>query len=364
MNSCGKTFKFTVFGESHADSIGVTVDGLPSGTEIDRDYIQKILNLRAPGNHKTATKRKEPDEVEFISGVTNGKTVGGSVCAIIKNTNTKSSDYSNLCHTPRPSHADYPAMIKYGENFDIRGGGQFSGRLTAPICIAGGIALKLLEEKGIKIGCHISSIGRINDDSFNSTEEEKSLIDKLNCMSFPLINDSVSQDMNDYIIDASEKGDSVGGVIECKITGLPTGLGLPMFSGIENAISSVVFGIPAVKGIEFGAGFEGSKLYGSEFNDEYYYDDSGVIRTRTNNSGGICGGMSTGMPVIFKTAVKPTPSISLVQNTVDLKEKKNTVIEIHGRHDPCIVPRACPVIRCAAATAILDLFMSDSSFSL
>lgn len=357
MNTIGKNIKITVFGQSHAKSIGVTIDGLKAGTPVDEAYVQNILDLRAPGKSDVATKRKEPDKVEFLSGVVDGKSCGTSITAVINNSDTRSKDYSKLMNKPRPSHADYPAMVRYGESFDIRGGGQFSGRLTAPICIAGGIVLKLLEEKGIKIACHINSVGNVADTRFDSLEDENKIMDKLNGMPFAVIDEQKGEEMHSLIKYAASKGDSVGGTVECKITGLPVGLGEPMFSGIENAISKIVFGIPAVKGIEFGAGFEGSALLGSQYNDEYYYTQSGCVRTKTNNAGGICGGMATGMPVIFRVALKPTPSISISQKTVNLKTKENTELEITGRHDPCIVPRANVVIRAAAALAIYDLLL-------
>lgn len=361
MNTFGNSIKITVFGESHAHSIGVTIDGLPAGTVIDSDYVQSVLDLRAPGKSDTSTKRKEPDKVEFISGVVDGKTVGNSVCAVIYNTDIRSKDYSDLIGKPRPSHADFPAIVKYGDNYDIRGGGQFSGRLTAPLCIAGAVALNILEKHGVKIACHISSVGYISDSSFDVLENEDELMGKLNAMPFAVIDDACGEKMHELIKEVASAGDSVGGTIECKITGLPAGLGGPMFDGIENAVSRAVFAVPAIKGIEFGAGFEGTDLYGSQYNDAYYYDENGNVRTKTNNAGGICGGMATGMPVIFKVAVKPTPSISLSQDTVNLNKKQNDKIQIKGRHDPCIVPRANVVIRAVTALAILDLMMTEGN---
>lgn len=355
MNTFGEKVKLTVFGQSHAECIGATIDGLPSGTPIDEEYVAKIMALRAPGNSPLATKRKEPDKVEFVSGVVDGKSVGSSVCAVIRNTDTHSKDYSNLINRPRPSHADYPAMVRYGESYDIRGGGQFSGRLTAPICIAGGIVLPLLEKQGIKISAHVLSVGTVKDTAFSPTEDENELMERLCSEAFPVIDHDAKEKMTSIIKEASENLDSVGGVIECKITGLPAGVGEPMFDGIENAISKMMFGIPAVKGIEFGAGFAGSGLYGSEYNDSYYFDENGNVRTRTNNAGGICGGMATGMPVVFRIAIKPTPSIARAQETVDLATKENITLEISGRHDPCIAVRASVVVRAAAAFALYDL---------
>lgn len=361
MNNIGNNIKITVFGQSHAEAIGVTIDGLPAGTEIDTLYVQNILDLRAPGKSDITTKRKEPDKVEFVSGVVEGKSCGSSVCAIIHNKDQHSKDYSDLIGKPRPSHADMPAMVKYGDSYDIRGGGQFSGRMTAPICIAGAIALKILEKHGIRIACHINSIGNVKDTPFNPLSDESDLMEKLSSEAFAVINEEKAKEMHDIILASSNNLDSIGGTIECKITGLPIGLGEPMFNGIENAISKIIFGIPAIKGIEFGAGFDGTTLYGSEYNDVYYYDEAGKIRTRTNNSGGICGGMATGMPIVFRVAIKPTPSISRIQDTVNLVTKKNDTIQIKGRHDPCIVPRANVVVRAAAALAILDLFVSENT---
>ena len=355
MNTFGENIKLCIFGQSHAPCIGVTIDGLCAGTPIDEEYVAKIMALRAPGSSPLATKRKEPDKVEFLSGVVDGKSVGTSVCAIIRNSDSHSSDYSSIFKKPRPSHADYPAYVRYGDDFDLRGGGQFSGRLTAPICIAGAIALPLLSQKGIEISCHILSIKDVCDKPFSPTDDEKELCDRLNGVSFPVIDGDAEEKMIKTIVCASEELDSVGGVIECKITGLPAGVGEPMFGGIENVISRMMFGIPAVKGIEFGAGFAGTSLFGSQFNDNYYYDEKGNVRTKTNNAGGICGGMATGMPVIFRVAIKPTPSIAKIQETVDLEKGENCTIEIKGRHDPCIVSRASVVVRAAAAFAIYDI---------
>lgn len=355
MNTFGDNIKLTVFGQSHASAVGVVIDGFPAGTPIDEEYVAHIMSLRAPGSSKLATKRKEPDKVEFVSGVVGGKTVGTSICAMIHNSDTHSSDYSNLLNKPRPSHADYPAMIRYGDCYDLRGGGQFSGRLTAPICIAGSITLPLLEANGIRVSSHVLSVGEISDRHFSATDDETELVKKLENMQFPVIDETAKEKMSALIESTSKRLDSVGGVIECKITGLPAGLGEPMFGGIENVISKIIFGIPAVKGIEFGAGFSGSAMCGSEYNDSYYYDSKNKIRTETNNAGGICGGMTTGMPVIFRAAIKPTPSIAQKQKTVDLSSKANTEIEIHGRHDPCIAVRACVVVRAAAAFAVADL---------
>lgn len=354
MNTFGNKVKVTVFGESHASAIGVTVDGLPAGTPVNEAYIQSLLDLRAPGKSDTATRRKEPDKAEFLSGVKDGYTCGGSVAAIIRNTDTRSGDYASLEGKPRPSHADYPAMVKYGNAIDRRGGGQFSGRLTAPLVIAGGIVLPLLEQKGIRIAAHIASVGNVSDTAFDTLDDQPELMQKLNAMPFAVIDENAGESMRSCIRAAAAEGDSVGGTIECKVTGLPVGTGSPMFDGIENTISRAVFAVPAVKGIEFGVGFDGVTLRGSAYNDAYYYDKNGNVRTRTNHAGGICGGMATGMPVIFRVCVKPTPSISREQDTVDMNAHENSKIIIHGRHDPCIVPRAVSVIRAVTALALYE----------
>lgn len=355
MNTFGKRISVTVFGESHAECIGVTVDGLPAGTPVDTDYIQHFLSLRAPGQSDTATPRREADTFELLSGVRNGKTVGGSLCAIIRNTNTRSGDYDELSGKPRPSHADYPAMVKFGDAIDRRGGGQFSGRLTAPLCLVGGILLPLLEQKGIHMAAHIARIGHVCDTPFDPLAEETERMQHLNESSFAVIDPESEERMKRCIREAASVGDSVGGHIEAKITGLPVGTGGGMFDGVENVLSKALFAVPAVKGIEFGSGFEGCTLNGSQYNDAYYYDETGTVRTRTNHAGGICGGMATGMPVLFRVAVKPTPSISLEQETVDLTNHQNTTIAIKGRHDPCILPRAVPVIRAVSALAVYEL---------
>ena len=354
MNTFGNKLKVTVFGESHANAIGVTVDGLPAGTPVNEAYIQSLLDLRAPGKSDTATRRKEPDKAEFLSGVKDGYTCGGSVAAIIRNTDTRSGDYASLEGKPRPSHADYPAMVKYGNAIDRRGGGQFSGRLTAPLVIAGGIVLPLLEQKGIRIAAHIASVGNVSDTAFDTLDDQPELMQKLNAMPFAVIDENAGESMRSCIRAAAAEGDSVGGTIECKVTGLPVGTGSPMFDGIENTISRAVFAVPAVKGIEFGVGFDGVTLRGSAYNDAYYYDKNGNVRTRTNHAGGICGGLATGMPVIFRVCVKPTPSISREQDTVDMNAHENSKIIIHGRHDPCIVPRAVSVIRAVTALALYE----------
>lgn len=357
MNTFGNKIKITVFGQSHAEAVGVTIDGLPSGFSIDTDKVQSFLDRRAPGKNAYSTNRKEADKVEYLSGLVDGKTIGAPLTAVIFNKDQHSKDYSELRAKMRPSHADYPANVKFGDAYDVRGGGQFSGRLTAPICIAGAILMQMLEEKGIFVGAHISSIGNIEDASFDNTSFDVALLQSASQKDFPVLDDNKGEEMKAKILEAKNNLDSVGGCIECMAVGVPTGIGEPMFDGLENVIARSVFAIPAVKGIEFGLGFGSSLLFGSGNNDEYYFDENKNIKTRTNNAGGICGGMATGMPISFRVAMKPTPSIAKPQNTVNLETGKNDVLEIVGRHDPCIVQRAVPCIEAAMALAIAQFVL-------
>lgn len=330
-NSFGTAFRITIFGQSHAPAIGVVMEGLPSGFKIDTERLAAFMSRRAPGNGAFSTPRSEKDLPEFISGLQNGITCGAPVTAIIHNTDQRSTDYDALKYIPRPGHADYTAMVKYGlEGRDGRGGGQFSGRLTAPLCIAGGICMQLLESAGVSVAARIVEIGG------------ETLPDK----------------MRAALEQAREAGDSLGGVIECVCANVPAGIGEPMFSGMENRISQAVFAVPAVKGIEFGAGFTASGLRGSENNDGFCIEN-GKIRTRGNNHGGILGGISSGMPIVFRAAIKPTPSIAGEQMSIDMKTMKSTTLSIGGRHDVCIVPRAVPCIEAAAAIAIYDAMRED-----
>ncbi len=354
MSTFGKNIKVSVFGESHGEAIGAVIDGVPAGFEIDMDKVLVQMARRAPGKDKTATPRLEKDFPRVMSGILNGVTTGAPIACVIENTNTKSADYSNLLENPRPGHSDYTAFVKYGGNNDIRGGGHFSGRLTAPIVFAGAVLRQILEKKGIKIAAHISSIGNVYDSRFDGAEISDELIDTLNNSAFSLVDGSVEEKMRETVESARKDGDSVGGTIECAVVGMPIGVGGPLFSGIEGEISKAVFGIPAVKGIEFGAGFDSAHRRGSENNDAFEYKEGKVV-TKTNNCGGILGGISNGMPIIFRAAIKPTPSISKQQETVNLKTKENTTLSVKGRHDPCIVPRAVPVIEAAAAIAIFDM---------
>ena len=354
MSSWGNSVKISVFGESHGPAIGAVIDGLPAGEKIDMDELYLQMARRAPGKDKAATPRLEKDIPEILSGILDNTTTGAPLCAVIRNTNTRSGDYGNILSQPRPAHADYTGKIRYSGFNDIRGGGHFSGRLTAPIVFAGAVCRQILSRRGIEIAAHIASVGNISDSRFDGTEIPAELMQRLSHQVFGLIDQSREADMRALIEECRLRGDSIGGTIECAVTGVPAGAGSPMFGGVENVISSVIFGIPAVKGIEFGSGFEGSKLRGSENNDEFYYDGD-TVKTRTNNHGGILGGISSGMPIIFRAAIKPTPSVSLTQKTVDLETHTDSELTIKGRHDPCIAVRAVPVIESAAALALINL---------
>lgn len=357
MYQTGDKFKVTVFGQSHSAEIGATIEGLPAGFCPDMEKVYAFMERRAPGRDRFSTQRKEADLPEIVSGLVDGVTCGSPLTAVIKNKDQKSTDYENLKLVPRPGHADYTAYMKYEGNNDIRGGGQFSGRMTAPLCFAGALALQILEEKCIHIGCHIEAIHNVKDERFSPTDVNKETLDSVKEKDFPVINDFVRIKMEAEIDRARESGDSVGGVIECAVVGLPVGIGGPLFGGIEGEMSRNIFAVPAIKGIEFGAGFSSGGMYGSENNDEFYFDGD-IVKTRTNNAGGILGGISSGMPLVFRVAVKPTPSISKEQNSVNLKTKEREKLIIKGRHDPCIVKRAVPVIEAVAAITILNMLES------
>ena len=352
----GEKIKLSIFGQSHGAAIGMTLDAIPAGLPVDTERLQQFLNRRAPGSNEYSTPRKEEDAPEFLSGIVNGYTCGAPIAAIIRNKNTRSADYDNLKDCPRPGHADYTAQIKYGGYQDAAGGGHFSGRLTAPMCIAGGLCKQWLEAKGIRIAARIKSIGTVTDESeqLDWVNPDLSLIHD----DFPVINPEVGNRMREVIANAKAEGDSVGGIIECIITGIPAGIGEPMFGGMESKIAQIVYGIPAVKGLEFGSGFTGTQLRGSENNDNFVISNN-QISTETNNAGGILGGITTGMPLIFSVAIKPTPSISQQQKSISLSENTEKILEIKGRHDPCIVPRAVPVVEAAASLAIYDAYLAN-----
>lgn len=350
----GKQIEISIFGESHGEAIGVVINGLPGGEEVDKSEIYVQLKRRAPGQDKTSTPRKESDTFTFLSGVLNGKTTGAPVCAIIKNQNTISRDYSNLEHCPRPSHSDYAAYVRYGGNNDIRGGGHFSGRLTAPLTIAGSICRQILARRGVVIGGHVSSIGGISDLPFDPVEVDAATLRDRSGEFFAVNEPQRREEMRALIEEARMSLDSVGGAVEIAAVGLPAGLGSPMFGGVENVLAGVIYGVPAVKAVSFGIGEEFAGLKGSEANDQMYTDGE-TVKTLTNNCGGICGGITNGMPLILRAALKPTPSISRPQKTVNLETMTDTVLEIHGRHDPCIVPRALPAVEAAVAVGLTNL---------
>ena len=350
----GNNLKVSIFGESHSKAIGAVIDGLPAGEQIDLEKVQAFLERRAPGRNRFSTPRREGDVPEIVSGLINGKTVGSALCAVIANSDTRSSDYNNVLTVPRPSHADYPSFVRSG--VIQPGGGQYSGRLTAPLCFAGAVCAQLLERHGITIAAHISAIENVNDDLFDPTAVTVQELETVKSKPFPVLNDASAVQMQDAIDRAASERDSVGGIIECCVLGMNAGIGEAMFDGIENRIASAVFGIPSVKGLEFGAGFDISRMRGSVANDSYYVDGA-TVKTHTNNNGGILGGMSTGMPIIFRVAIKPTPSIGIEQKSVDLTTMSNTTLTVKGRHDPCIVPRAVPCVEAAAAIAVLDTLL-------
>ncbi|MGO5051242.1 chorismate synthase [Lachnospiraceae bacterium LCP25S3_G4] len=352
----GHNIKISVFGQSHSKGIGVSIDGLPYGRKIDMKALSAFMERRAPGRDEYTTKRREPDSITFLSGLVDRVTCGAPLAAMISNQDTRSLDYKELSHIPRPSHADYTAQMKYGGAQDVAGGGHFSGRLTAPLCIAGGICRQFLKEEGVEVLAHIQSIGDIMEPSFEQLSLTAKMRRQIEEGEFPTLLKESRESMKKRITDAGMALDSVGGIIECMITGLPVGVGEPMFDGIENRIAGAIFAIPAIKGIEFGNGFMAAKMSGSQNNDSFYMEGDN-IRTRTNRHGGILGGISSGMPIIFRVACKPTPSIGIEQKSVALDRKKDTNLSIKGRHDPCIVPRAVPCVEAIASLVIYDLLL-------
>ena len=347
-SSYGENLHLTIFGQSHSPAIGMTLEGIPAGEQIDFEALQRFLERRAPGRNAYSTARKEADAPEFLSGLRGDTTCGVPLTAIIRNGDTRSKDYAPFSAVPRPGHADYTANVKYFGFQDYAGGGHFSGRLTAPLCIAGGVCLQILQRRGIEVISRIKAIGDVEDPSpLSASTAEKA---------FPTVDEAAGEAMQAAIAQAKAQGDSLGGVIECAVLGLPAGLGDPMFGGMENRIAGIVFGIPAVKGVEFGAGFAAAKLRGSQNNDSYTVQD-GRVETRSNHCGGILGGITNGMPLVFRAAIKPTPSIAMEQDSVNLETLTEEKLRVGGRHDPCIVPRAVPVIEAAAAIAVYDALL-------
>ena len=354
----GKNLKITIYGGSHDERIGVIAEGMPKGFAIDAEALLGFMKRRAPGQNAHSTARREADEPVFLSGVSDGTLNGDTLHAVIYNTNQRSQDYSDLAFIPRPSHADFAARMKYGESVDLRGGGHFSGRLTAPMCIVGGICKQYLASRGIFVGAHVYCVGNEYDTPYDMVNLEAETLLRSETSNFPTIDEHAGERMRNIIEEARAEGDSVGGIVECAAIGLPAGLGEHMFDGVEGRISSIVFGIPAVKGIEFGNGFECAHIRGSENNDPFRTDGQRIF-TSTNNAGGILGGMTSGMPLVFRAAMKPTPSIFKEQDSVDMISMTNRRFSIKGRHDPCVVIRAVPVFEAAMAIAIVDMLSEN-----
>ena len=351
-SSFGKHCRVTIFGGSHEDRIGVTLEGFPQGFAPDFEKLQRFMDRRAPGNSPLATSRKEPDLVELEST--------SPLTLFIRNTNTRSSDYAQLKQVPRPGHADFTAHIKYGDSVNMAGGGPFSGRMTAPLCIAGGLAMQVLTQHGILVGAHISSIADKQDAYFDPTSIPEALLKSLATSEFPVISKAAGEEMQRLILDAKIRGDSVGGIVEACAIGVPAGLGGAMFDGVESVLSPILFGIPGVKGVEFGTGFAASMLKGSENNDPFIVEND-KIRTVTNHHGGVLGGITSGMPLVLRVAFKPTPSIAMDQQSVNLTTLEPEILQVAGRHDPCIVLRAVPVVEAAIAIGLLDLLMERTN---
>ena len=350
----GNKIKVSIFGESHGNAIGINIDGLPSGLQLNLEDIAYEMRRRAPGKSPLSTARSEEDIPEILSGYFNGKTTGTPLCAIIRNTNTRSKDYSLLKEVMRPGHADYSGNIRYNGFNDYRGGGHFSGRITAPLVFAGAVCKQILKEKGIIVAAHVKSIKNVKDKSFLDSTLDLNYLNSLKSFELPLIDKSIEENMRKEILEAKEDMDSVGGTIECGVFGISAGVGNPFFDSVESTLAHLLFSVPAVKGVEFGRGFELTSMRGSEANDEIYYED-GEVKTKTNNNGGILGGITNGMPIIFTTAIKPTSSIGKAQNTINISSKENTILKVEGRHDPCIVQRAIPVIEAVTAIAMVEL---------
>lgn len=360
----GKNYCISIFGESHGNALGINIDGIPAGTELNLDFISEEMKRRAPGKSELTTSRTEKDEFEILSGFVNGRTTGTPLAMIIRNTNQKSKDYGEIAKKPRPGHADWAGLSRYNGFNDIRGGGHFSGRITAPLVFAGAVAKQILKEKGILIAAHVKSIKDIQDRDFEEKDITQENIDRLRNMILPVLNENIVPDMEKTILKAKEEKNSVGGIVEIMITGIKAGIGDPFFESMESELSRMIFSIPAIKGIEFGAGFDIAKMMGYEANDEMYYDEKGDVRTYTNNNGGITGGITNGMPINFKVAVKPPASIGKKQRTVNIETKKNDFLEIIGRHDPCIVPRIVVVLEAVAAIVVMDRIMETEKKNL
>ena len=364
----GNVLRLSIFGQSHSPAVGCVVEGLPSGLHVDLEALTAFVARRAPGNDPWGTPRKEPDIPRIVSGLNpDGRTCGAPLAAVIENTNTRSRDYNNLLAVPRPGHADFTAWAKWHGEQDVPGGGHFSGRLTGPLCVAGGIALQWLASRGVGVRAHVAELAGIPDEPFSALDNSPASLDLLarqmaalgDGRRMPTVDEAAGARMVEAVMDARSRKDTLGGVVECVATGLPAGAGSPMFDGVENVMARPLFGIPAVKGVEFGEGFGAAALRGSQNNDPFTVAQGGAVRTTTNHAGGILGGITSGMPLVFRIAVKPTASISQPQQSVDLAEHHVTELEVHGRHDPCIVPRAVPCIESAAAIAVYDALLAS-----
>lgn len=349
----GQHLRLSLFGQSHGEAIGITMDGFPAGMTIDMARVNAEMQRRAPGQSGLTTPRREADVPELLSGVLDGRTTGQPICAIIRNTNTRSADYGQGVDLLRPGHADYTGHVRYFGFEDWRGGGHFSGRLTAPIVFAGALCSQWLEQQGVRIVSHIQQLGSVKDASLMDTPVKDA--QALKTMHVPCLRPEISRAMEAEALRAAQEQDSIGGVIECMISGLPAGLGAPFFDSVESVLSHLLFGIPAVKGVEFGEGFGFAMLRGSQANDSFRMVDDRIV-TASNHSGGVQGGITNGMPVIFRCAVRATPSIGQTQDTVSLQKGQNAEIRIRGRHDPCILPRAVPVVEAMAAIGMMELW--------
>lgn len=358
----GNALKVSIFGESHGGGIGVVLDGFPSGVTFNEGFVLSEMARRAPGKNKQSTARKEADLPKILSGIYQESSTGTPISAVIENTDTRSNDYKNFSEQPRPGHADYTGDVRYHGYNDPRGGGHFSGRLTAPLVFAGAMCKLFLDSKGITVGSHIQSIAQIQDTPFDDVSIEKVQLDALREQPYPIINPRAQDAMLSAIEDARLEQDSVGGVIECAAIGLPAGLGSPMFDSVEGRLASLLYGIPAVKGVEFGTGFGFAAMRGSHAND-HFYQENGVVKTETNHNGGILGGITSGMPLIFRVAIKPTPSIAQPQETLVRATGETAPLIIEGRHDPCIVTRAAPVVEAACAIALTDLYLEAYGYA-
>lgn len=360
-SSIGKTVRVSIFGESHGEAIGCVLEGLPAGEALGMDEILTQMARRAPGRDKTATARRESDTPHILSGVLEGRTTGAPLAMMIENTNQRSGDYGNVRLCPRPGHADYTGYVRYGGHNDIRGGGHFSGRLTAPLVFAGAVCRQILRRRGVAVGGHILSIAEVRDDPFDAVKVTAEQLEALSTAPFSLLNPDAEQPMRRAVEAARLAADSVGGVIEAAAVGLPAGVGSPMFDGVENRLAALLFGIPAVKGVEFGDGFALAGMRGSAANDPMAYGEAGRVISTANHNGGVLGGITSGMPLIIRVAIKPTPSIGQQQQTVDLSAGRPETLVIQGRHDPCIVPRALPVVEAALAVGLLDLLETEAA---